>query len=59
MEGLIKNYRLARGQRNPGDPFPKSRRLVMEYQRNAQGEIIREFPSLPMGWSLIEIEKVK
>jgi CRISPR-associated protein Csm5 len=37
---VIERYRLARGNRRSGDPFPKSRNLVLH-----QGE-----PAIPMGW---------
>jgi len=46
-EDLIGRYRLARGRRERGDPFPKSRRVVV----NAQGR-----PAAPLGWVLIEMK---
>lgn len=57
MDKIIKDYHLTRSKRNPGDPFPKSRRVVMAYKRNAQGEIIGETPAYPLGWVLVEMEK--
>ncbi len=54
MEGLIKNYRLARGQRNPGDPFPKSRRLAMMISESPDGKHL-ETPASPLGWVLVEM----
>ncbi|MCS7247270.1 MAG: type III-A CRISPR-associated RAMP protein Csm5 [Anaerolineales bacterium] len=37
------------------EDFPTSRRVAMAYQRNAQGEIVREVPALPLGWMLVEV----
>ncbi len=46
-EDIIRRYRLARGKRQKGDPFPRSRRVVL----NAQGH-----PVAPLGWVLIEMK---
>lgn len=46
-EDVIRRYRLARGKRQRGDPFPKSRRVVLD----AQGR-----PVVPLGWLLIEMK---
>ena len=46
-EGVINRYRLARGKRQKGDPFPKSRRVALD----AQGRSIA-----PLGWVLIEMK---
>jgi CRISPR-associated protein Csm5 len=46
-EDVIRRYRLARGRRQRGDPFPKSRRVVL----NVQGR-----PVAPLGWLLIEMK---
>lgn len=35
--------------------FPVSRRVAMAYQRNAQGEVTREVPALPLGWVFVEV----
>lgn len=59
MERLIRQYSLARGKRQPGNPFPKSRRVIMAYQRDPSGKVIGEQPALPLGWLLVEMEKVK
>jgi len=59
MERLIRQYSLARGKRRPDDPFPKSRRVIMAYQRDPSGKVIGEQPALPLGWLLVEMEKVK
>lgn len=42
LEGIISDYRLARRRRQYGDPFPKSRRVVMV----GGGKT----PAVPMGW---------
>ncbi|MEW6716439.1 MAG: type III-A CRISPR-associated RAMP protein Csm5 [Chloroflexota bacterium] len=55
MERLIKDYRLTRGRRQRGDPFPKSRRVAMAYTRNPQGKIVGETPAYPLGWVLVEM----
>ena len=39
--------------------FPTSRRIAMAYQRNAQSEVTAEIPALPLGWVLVELEKLK
>lgn len=54
MEGLIKKYRLARGKRQPVDPFPKSRRLIMVTIETSQGKI-QESIGYPLGWALVEM----
>lgn len=59
MERLIQQYKLARGRRKPGDPFPKSRRVIMVYQHDSSGKVTGEQPALPLGWLLVEMEKVK
>jgi CRISPR-associated protein Csm5 len=48
QEQVIRRYRLARGRRRAGDPFPRSRRVVL----NERGE-----PQVPLGWLLIEMKK--
>jgi len=35
--------------------FPISRRIVMAYRRNAQGEITAEIPASPLGWVLVSV----
>jgi CRISPR-associated protein Csm5 len=54
MEGILRDYRLARGKRRPGDPFPKSRRVVMGVQRRRDGRRV-ERPRSPLGWVLLEL----
>jgi CRISPR-associated protein Csm5 len=46
LEETITICQMARGQRRPGDPFPKSRKLVL---RGAK-------PALPLGWVLLEFQ---
>lgn len=47
-EDVIGRYRLARGSRQRGDPFPKSRRVALD----GQGR-----PVAPLGWVLIEMKE--
>lgn len=58
MEKLINDYRLARGQRKPGDPFPKSRRVLVQVQR-AQSGSVAEIPHSPLGWVLVQMKAEK
>ena len=53
MEGLINDYRLARGKRKSGDPFPKSRRVLVQVRRDQDGRVV-EIPHSPLGWVLVE-----
>jgi len=46
-ENIIRRYRLARGQRQPGAPFPRSRRVVLD----SRGQ-----PVAPFGWVLLEMK---
>jgi CRISPR-associated protein Csm5 len=52
---VIANYRLARGRRKEGDPFPKSRRVVVGFERDAQGRTAETLQA-PLGWCLVEIQ---
>ena len=59
MEAIVRHpresgYGLARGQRKPGDPFPKSRRVLVQVQRSPDGRIV-ETPHSPLGWVLVEM----
>ncbi len=56
MDRVIMHYKMARGRRKPGDPFPKSRRAAMNVRRAADGRVI-ETPGLPLGWALVEMVK--
>ncbi len=55
MDWLISTFRMARGQRQPGDPFPKSRRAVMRRQ-SGNGDQTIETPAAPLGWVLVELK---
>lgn len=48
-EQIIGRYRLSRGRRQPGAPFPKSRRLS-NLRPQGQAE-----PGIPLGWVLVEV----
>ena len=58
MERIIRDYRLARGHRKPGDPFPKSRRAAVVFRRTPNGSTI-ETPATPLGWALVEMKERK
>ncbi|MGC9400670.1 MAG: type III-A CRISPR-associated RAMP protein Csm5 [Anaerolineae bacterium] len=55
FEGLIDDYRLTRGKRRRGDPFPKSRRVLVQVRRGPGGQIV-ERPIASIGWLLLEME---
>ncbi len=57
MEGVINDFRLARGKRRSGDPFPKSRRVLVQVQRSQDGRT-QEIPLYPLGWVLVELKAV-
>ena len=56
MERIVRDFRLARGRRQPGDPFPKSRRVVVQISRDRQGRPV-ETPATPLGWCLVEMKE--
>ena len=56
MERIVRDFRLARGRRRPGDPFPKSRRVVVQIGRDRQGRPV-ETPATPLGWCLVEMHE--
>lgn len=56
MERILRDHRLARGRRQPGDPFPKSRRVVVQIGRDRQGRPV-ESPAAPLGWCLVEMKE--
>ncbi len=56
MERIIRDYRLARGSREHGDPFPKSRRAAVAFRRDQYGGTI-ETPAYPLGWALVEMKE--
>jgi CRISPR-associated protein Csm5 len=50
FEKILKDYRMVRkGKRSLGDPFPKSRRVVMQGKES-------DIPLAPFGWALVEME---
>lgn len=55
MEHIIRQFRMARGKRQRGDPFPKSRRLAIAYGRDANGRVVSEAPAYPLGWVFVEM----
>ncbi len=57
-EALLRQFRMARGRRKPGDPFPLSRRVAVAFQRAANGRL-DESPALPLGWTLIQFERLR
>lgn len=57
MERVIEQYRLAKGEREYGDSFPKSRRVVMRFARDAQGNV-SEVPARSLGWALVDLKEV-
>lgn len=58
MERVLSDHRLARGRRQRGDPFPKSRRVVVQISRDRQGRPA-ETPAAPLGWCLVEMKERK
>ena len=55
MEYIISNYRLAKGRREKGDPFPKSRRTTVRVTKDRSGRVSQR-PGVPLGWVLLEME---
>lgn len=49
MESLIQKFRLTRGRRQAGDPFPKSRRVAVSVKSG------HPVPRYPLGWALLEM----
>lgn len=56
MERILRDYRLARGRREAGDPFPKSRRVAVGFRRSPDGRI-SEQAAPPLGWCLVEMKE--
>jgi CRISPR-associated protein Csm5 len=54
-EWLIQNYRMGKGTRQKGDPFPRSRRAAVSFARDQQGRTT-EKPGAAMGWVLVEMK---
>lgn len=55
MEDLVRKFRLGRGKRQKGDPFPKSRRVVVQVSKDRSGRTV-ERPIRPWGWCLVEMK---
>jgi CRISPR-associated protein Csm5 len=55
FEGLVDDYGLASGKRRRGDPFPKSRRVLVQVRRGRRGQTV-ERPISSIGWLLLEME---
>ncbi len=49
MERILRDYRLACGKRRPGDPFPKSRRVVMKANPPDKPSATLDGPGNPSG----------
>ncbi len=58
MERIMRDFRLARGPRQQGDPFPKSRRVVVQISKDHQGRPT-EKPVALWGWCLVEMKERK
>jgi CRISPR-associated protein Csm5 len=56
-EGLIQRFHMAKGARQSGDPFPKSRRTAVLSSQAAGGQL-NEVPAVPLGWMVVEMEKI-
>ncbi|MGC9523581.1 MAG: type III-A CRISPR-associated RAMP protein Csm5 [Anaerolineae bacterium] len=56
MEDVISRYKLARRPRERGDPFPKSRRVLVGVHQTHDGRRL-ERPQSTVGWVLLELSK--
>ncbi len=56
MESIISTYRLAKGKRLAGDPFPKSRRSTVQVVKDKTGQT-RQRVGVPLGWVLMEMKE--
>jgi len=56
MDYLIGTYRLAKGDRHPGDPFPKSRRVTVQVVKDQRGKTKQRLAT-PLGWVLMEMKE--
>jgi CRISPR-associated protein Csm5 len=50
---IVKDFRLSRGRRQPGDDFPRSKRVAVQRKDN------KAFPIAPFGWALLEMEPAR
>jgi CRISPR-associated protein Csm5 len=55
MGSFIQHFRLARGRRERGEFFPKSRLVAVSTTRSSKDQI-HETPMKPLGWVLLEIK---
>ena len=55
MEYIIYQYRMTKGERESGDPFPRSRRAAFRLQRTTDGSVV-ETPVRPLGWILVDMQ---
>lgn len=56
METIIRRYNLARGRRQEGAPFPKTRRVMVSTVRDHQGRTSEKRVE-PLGWVLVEMKQ--
>jgi CRISPR-associated protein Csm5 len=56
MARVIADYRLVRARRREGEVFPASRRVVVAFERSADGQV-RERVVSPLGWCLVEMKE--
>jgi len=56
MEYLISRYRMAKGKRQQGDAFPKSRRSTVRVIRDRSGRTEQQ-PAVSLGWMLLEMKE--
>ncbi|RLC90503.1 MAG: type III-A CRISPR-associated RAMP protein Csm5 [Chloroflexi bacterium] len=56
FDGVMRDYRLARGKRQSGDPFPKSRRVLVQVRRSRDGRTMAR-PVSSIGWLLLELKE--
>lgn len=59
MEAVIANrdYHMSRGKRRSGDPFPKSRRVIISRTEMPDGRH-NDIPGAPLGWLLLTLEPI-
>lgn len=59
FEAVVRRYRLARGRapRKPGDPFPRSRRVVVITGRGKESGKLVTVPNRPLGWVQIALKE--
>lgn len=58
FDQLVRDFRMnraGRGYRISGDPFPKSRRVVMAAKKDTNGQMVVK-PAAPFGWCLLELD---